>query len=57
MKDLRGRTSTAGTNPFALGWTKGGRNLDLSKVPVYDWVRDDGYTNLGLWVASAYVVR
>lgn len=56
MKDLRGRTTVRGTSPFTLAWTKGdGTKLDLSSVPVWDWITDDGYNNLGTWVASAYV--
>jgi hypothetical protein len=56
IKNLQGLTSTSGANPFLLSWTKGGDPLDLSPVPVYDWVGGDGYNNLGTWISNAYVV-
>jgi hypothetical protein len=28
-----------------------------SSAPTYDWVRDDGYANLGSWVDRAYLLR
>jgi hypothetical protein len=55
IKNLRGTTSARGANPFTLKWTKDGKPLDLSPVPVYDWVAGNGYKNLGTWVANAYV--
>jgi hypothetical protein len=55
MKDFQGRASVRGRNPFTLGWTKDEKDLDLSDVPMYDWVAGDGYKNLGGWVANAYV--
>jgi hypothetical protein len=56
MKDLQGKVASRGLNPFAGSWTRNGQPLDLSKVPVYDWVTDNGYKNLGSWVANAYRV-
>ena len=56
MKDLNGYTDTRGDSPFALPWNTNGRVRDTSRVPVYDWVNDDGYNNLGSWIANAYVV-
>jgi hypothetical protein len=43
-KDRDGNTSTPG-NPLP------------SSYRLYDWVRDDGYTNLGSWVELAYQER
>lgn len=36
---------TRGTNPLP------------HSVPTYDWVRDNGYANLGIWVDRAYASR
>jgi hypothetical protein len=55
IKNFQGQTGTRGSNPFLLDWKNGnGSKLDLSPVPVWDWVDDGGYTNLGSWVSSAY---
>lgn len=56
MQDLQKRTTIAGTNPFERRWTKGDHELDTWRVPVYDWVTDDGYNNLGTWIDGAHVV-
>lgn len=40
-----GRTAAKGINPLP-SWVK-----------TYDWVRDDGYQNLGQWVDHAYEMR
>jgi hypothetical protein len=42
IKDLNGNTDSRGANPLP------------SKYSAYDWVNDDGYTNLGKWVEAAY---
>jgi hypothetical protein len=42
IKDFNGNKDDRGVNPLP------------SKYPTYDWVNDDGYNNLGKWVASAY---
>lgn len=42
IKDRDGRTDTKGTSPLPAGY------------PTYDWVNNDGYTNLGTWVDDAY---
>jgi hypothetical protein len=42
IKDLNGNTDARGSNPLP------------SKYATYDWVYDDGYSNLGTWVNSAY---
>jgi len=41
-KDLDGDTAAKGKNPLA------------SKYKTYDWIDDDGYTNLGSWIDAAY---
>ena len=28
--------------------------VDVNKYPVYDWVEDDGYHNIGDWVEASY---
>jgi len=45
IMDRDGNTSTSGNNPLP------------SSYRLYDWVRDDGYTNLGSWVELAYQER
>ena len=56
LKDVNGRTDAKGTNPLD-NWQvtrDDGRQLLLSSIyPTYDWVRDDGYENLGAWVEQA----
>jgi hypothetical protein len=42
IKDRYGYTDYKGTNPLPAGYR------------TYDWVLDDGYTNLGTWVDNAY---
>ena len=42
IKDLNGNTDLKGTNPLP------------SKYTTYDWVNNDGYSNLGKWVDAAY---
>ncbi len=42
IKDNDGYTDTKGANPLPSGYK------------TYDWINDDGYTNLGLWVEAAY---
>lgn len=46
VKDPVSGTDYAGRNPlehFGLQWT----------YPCYDWVNDDGYTNIGTWIENA----
>lgn len=55
MKDVSSMTDTKGRNPFD-DWsvTENGRSVYLSAVAeTYDWVRDDGYSNMGAWVERA----
>ena len=42
IKDLDKKIDTQGTHPLP------------SKYLTYDWINDDGYTNLGKWVDAAY---
>jgi len=41
LRDPSHNTDVAGPNPLPPSY------------PVYDWVRDDGYTNFGSWVEAA----
>lgn len=45
IKDFNGKTAAKGTNPLPTG------------CKTYDWINDDGYTNLGSWVDAAYATR
>lgn len=45
IKDNDGKTATKGTSPLPAGYK------------TYDWVNDDGYTNLGKWVDAAYEAK
>lgn len=51
VKDSKGNTTTKGANPFS-NWkfTKGDTVITY---PVYDWVDDDGYNNIGAWIEKA----
>jgi len=54
LKNRRGRTDLRGENPFTRVAALGRYAPYVGRrVPVYDWVRDGGYRNLGRWVASA----
>ncbi|MBS1974998.1 MAG: TIR domain-containing protein [Bacteroidetes bacterium] len=55
IKDKNGNTSSAGKNQFGPIFTN---SIDEKKYfwerfSTYDWVDDDGYTNLGKWVEEA----
>lgn len=55
LKDRDGKTDTKGNNPFA-NWhiTQNGSKTLLSNIyPTYDWVNDDGRTNIGKWIEAA----
>ena len=41
IKDKDGKTEPSGANPLPTGY------------PIYDWVSDNGYVNLGDWVERA----
>lgn len=45
IKDPSGATDSKGSNPLPTGYQ------------TYDWIWDDGYTNLGTWVDQAFDSR
>ncbi len=46
IKDMRtGNTSRQGFDPFL--------KMNFKGIKTYDWVNNDGYNNLGLWVEEA----
>ena len=52
-KDLQGRTCMKGQNPFAfVHYTQSGQSLE-NTYPVYDWVLNNGYQNMGRWIEEA----
>ena len=55
LKDKDENTSTKGKNPFD-DWsiTKDGNKILLSSIyKTYDWVDNDGYSNMGDWIEKA----
>ena len=46
IEDRSGLTDTKGNDPFVANGYKG--------IKTYDWVYDDGYSNLGDWVDAAF---
>ncbi|MDP9651338.1 hypothetical protein J2793_006813 [Paraburkholderia caledonica] len=51
IKNSNGQLGSKGANPFAdFRFTKEGKEVTY---PVYDWVADNGYTNLGKWIEAA----
>jgi len=55
LKDKDGNTSTKGQNPFDyLSITKDGKKIYFSSIyKTYDWIDDDGYSNIGDWIEKA----
>ncbi len=56
IKDQQQKAGTAGPNPFAYVQVKTalGATSSLAGVyPVYDWVNDDGYSNVDGWIETA----
>ena len=55
IEDIEGDTDKKGVNPFSTIYTtKNGKKKYLSECyPVYDWVNDDGYNNIGTWIEDA----
>jgi hypothetical protein len=52
-RDLDGYTCSRGENPFSkVYFTQSGQSLE-SHYPVYDWVLNDGYNNMGAWIEAA----
>lgn len=52
LKNKDGYTSTKGLNPFSQ-WTFKNSSGAVITYPVYDYVDDDGYNNLGNWIEKA----
>jgi hypothetical protein len=55
LKDKDKKTSSKGRNPFD-DWsiTRDGKKILLSTIyKTYDWVDDDGYSNMGAWIEKA----
>jgi MTH538 TIR-like domain (DUF1863) len=51
IKDKNGNTTTKGKNPFDnFKFEKAG---SVVTYPVYDWVVDNGYANMGNWIEKA----
>ncbi len=51
IKNSQGKTSSKGLNPFdSFEFTRGGKKVEY---PVYDWVADNGYQNMGDWIEKA----
>ncbi|TGL62032.1 hypothetical protein EHQ64_09180 [Leptospira sarikeiensis] len=51
IKDKDEKTSTKGLNPFTQWkFTLSGEEVS---IPTYDWIKDDGYNNLGKWIEDA----
>lgn len=56
VKDSQQRTDLKGKNPFEyFTWTKSdGTKISLASIiPVYDWVLNDGRTNIAQWIDRA----
>ncbi len=55
LKDSNSRTTTKGVNPLS-NWhiQQNGQKALLSNIySTYDWVNDDGRTNMGNWIEAA----
>jgi MTH538 TIR-like domain (DUF1863) len=56
-KNSQGLTGPKGKNPFD-DWfvTRNGQKVRFSEIyPTYDWVDNDGYSNMGSWIEKAAV--
>ena len=53
IKDSTGNISTQGQNPFDDPIFK--KNRASAAYPVYNWIIQDGYKNLGLWIEKAAI--
>lgn len=54
LKDKYGNTSIKGDNLFGeIGKDSSGNAVYFSSYPTYDWVVEDGYSNLGKWIEAA----
>lgn len=56
IRDSRQMTDTPGANPFERVTFPNGSSL-ASHCKIYDWVADDGRSNLGKWVEAAAQAR
>jgi len=52
MKDSDSRTDVKGRNPFDK-WSFKDPSGNIMTYPTYDWVNDDGRTNMGAWIEAA----
>lgn len=52
MKDSSGKTDSMGANPFNK-WTFKDPAGNVVIFPTYDWVNNDGYSNMGSWIEAA----
>jgi hypothetical protein len=54
IRDFHGRTSSRGNiYNVEIGTTASGNTVYFSSFPMYDWVNDNGYANLGTWIENA----
>jgi hypothetical protein len=55
IKNFQGLISPRGTNPFTnFCVDEESEGIPLSQyVATYDWIKDDGYANLGKWIEKA----
>jgi hypothetical protein len=51
IKNSLGQTATKGKNPFDSFVFK--RNGLTTTYPVYDWIAQDGFNNMGTWIETA----
>lgn len=56
IKDANGKTDTKGANPFD-SWhvtdAQGNKTYFSQMYATYDWVNNDGRTNIGAWIEAA----
>lgn len=55
MKDFSGNTATKGDNSFGELFTSpaDSKKYFFERFPTYDWVDNDGYSNLNTWIEAA----
>lgn len=54
LKNLQGNTTTqCSIYGVEIGKTASGSVVHFSGCPVYDWVNDNGYENMGKWIEDA----
>lgn len=55
IKDLNGKTSTAGNSQFGDIFTssKDTKKYFFERFMTYDWASQDGYNNMGKWIEEA----